>query len=50
MNITIRNVPPEIFKAINDKRLAHMRKCRTCKYGLGAAAIAYIRELQKNQK
>lgn len=57
MNITIRNVPPELFKAINKRRLTHMEKCDTCKYGLGVATVAYIRELikennelKKNQK
>lgn len=50
MDITIRKTPADIFKIINKKRLAHMAKCRTCKYGLGAATIAYIRELQRNQK
>lgn len=50
MDITIRKIPADIFKEINNKRLAHMKKCATCKYGLGAATIAYIRELQRNQK
>lgn len=50
MNITIRNVPPEIFKEIKSRQMEHMRKCDTCKYGMGQAAIQYIRELRKNQK
>lgn len=49
-NIKIYNVPDEIFKTISDKRIAHMRKCKTCKYGLGAATIAFIRELMKEIK
>lgn len=49
MNITIRNLPKDIFQDIKKKQVAHMQKCKTCKYGLGAATIAYIRELQRNQ-
>lgn len=47
MDIYIRKVPDDIFSTINKKRLAHMKKCSTCKYGLGIATIAYIRELIK---
>jgi len=47
MNITIRDCPKEIFEIIQKRRLDHLNKCNTCKYGLGQATVAYIRELQR---
>lgn len=50
MEIRIVNPPKDLFDIIKKKQLDHLRKCDTCKYGLGQATVAYIRELQKKAK
>ncbi len=45
--IKIYNPPQDIFDTIKRKQLSHMKKCQTCKYGMGQATVAYIRELIK---
>ena len=48
--IKFTTFPDDLEKEIKQRQLKHLEDCDVCKYGFGAAMIAYIRELKNEIK